>query len=315
MDEEPKFDGEVPEAAEAAEAVESENAAGETPSGSDELAWTEPSAPMTPERILDIALGVAVLTGEAIDRSARTLTERAKEFQQQAPEFIARAEERGRPLRENLLNIYSDETPTTERPVTQNGDSGGATEGAPPAGAAAESSESESEAAAASSPAAAFPSLGSGLAESLRSLGSSLGLIGGAATGTARQSADDEIRTLESRVRELEQVVASGKTGIAAEELAAAGAPPAAEGEETPADSATYVPGSGHPEDSLADSPYAVSETAEEQQSEAGASSAEADAATPSRGAGRRKVSSGDSETPAAQKGDASPPADGEAAA
>lgn len=71
---------------------------------------------------------------------------------------------------------------------------------------------------------------------------------------TEPEPAPDEIAVLEARVKELEQQIA---------------APPVASApaEETPAEEATYVPDEDPP-GSLADSPYAVSETPEEQAAE-----------------------------------------------
>jgi hypothetical protein len=65
-------------------------------------------------------------------------------------------------------------------------------------------------------------------------------------------SAEDEISALERRVRELEQQIASGNAT------------------ETPAEEATYVPAESWGDDvpSLAESPYAISETEEERAQE-----------------------------------------------
>ncbi len=217
---------------------------------------------LTGEKVLDIAFGVAVIAGEALDKAAQRLSERAKEMQEQAPGFWDTAEERGRPVREKLVSTLRGTTATTAN----------TTEGAAPAP----------------------PSGGNGLADSLRNLGKDIGItVGG---GNARLSAEDEIRSLEDRVRELEQVVVSGKTGIEPEtpevvdvaETAEVSAPvqteaplsendfvvtpPIEETESTTAEANSYVFGEDQHEDILAASPYAVSETDDERAIEAIAS-------------------------------------------
>jgi hypothetical protein len=226
---------------------------------------------ITGEKVLDIAFGVAVIAGEALDKAAQRLSERAKEMQEQAPGFWDTAEERGRPVREKLVSTLRGTTATTATTA----------EGAAPAPATG----------------------GNGLADSLRSLGKDIGItVGG---GNARLSAEDEIRSLEDRVRELEQVVVSGKTGIEPEVPEAPEAPEAPEvleaseipetpvsteasapvqteaplSENTPeslqaaeetetttttAEANSYAFGEDQHEDILAASPYAVSETDDE---------------------------------------------------
>ena len=219
---------------------------------------------LTGEKVLDIAFGVAVIAGEALDKAAQRLSERAKEMQEQAPGFWDTAEERGRPVREKLVSSLRGTTATTATTA----------EGAP-------------------SPTTG----GNGLAESLRNLGKDIGItVGG---GNARLSAEDEIRSLEDRVRELEQVVVSGKTGVEPEvpetpEVAETAETPvttevsapvqteaplsendsvvtpfAEETESTTAEANSYAFGEDVHEDILAASPYAVSETDDERAIEA----------------------------------------------
>jgi len=267
------------------------------------------AGPLTSERVIDIAFGVAVLTGEAIDRAAQRLVERTKEIQDQTPVFLAQAEERGRPIRQNLFGTWTEPpTGTTPAPdgvgfadpvidALQDGDSGESVG----TGSAGVSEEAPVTAGATSTSTA--PTLGGGIAESLRNLGSSLGLIGSG----GRQSAEDEIRSLESRVRELEQTVASGATGT---EPVAEATPPAPTSYdlgdliETPADSATYVPGTHPADETLADSPYAVSETTEEQASEAASETTSDAPAAPPAARSRKKQRESDPEPADGGEGD-----------
>ncbi|MES2459947.1 MAG: hypothetical protein V4671_05130 [Armatimonadota bacterium] len=259
-------------------------AAGETASGT---AAKAPST-LTGEKVLDIALGVAVIAGEALDKAAQRFAERTKEMQEQSPAFWDTAEERGRPVREKLVSTLR----------------GASTSVSVPEGAAAAPDASTS-----------------GLADSLRNLGRDIGLsVGG---GSARVSAEDEIRSLEDRVRELEQVVVSGKTGIEPEQPEQpeqAAQPESTDSAETPkspeitdtsdttdshamvqteapisendteaapqaadtapepspapttAESFSYAFGEDQHEDFLAASPYAVSETGDERAVEASGS-------------------------------------------
>jgi hypothetical protein len=218
---------------------------------------------LTGEKVLDIALGVAVIAGEALDKAAQRLSERAKELQEQSPTFWDTAEERGRPVREKLVSTLKGSSVTT---------AGGTEPG------------------------------GSGLADSLRTLGRDIGITV-AGGSTSRLSAEDEIRSLEDRVRELEQVVVSGKTGAEpdipelteAPEHPTGGEPvrseaPLSENNQenaplsadistvsnvsnvseetgsapTTAESFSYAYGVDQHEDFLAASPYAVSETDDE---------------------------------------------------
>lgn len=242
MDEEPKENNNV--------MVEGEAPADASPAaGPDTTAapTAAASTPLTSEKVLDIALGVAVIAGEALDKAAQRFSERAKELQEQAPGFWDTAEERGRPVREKLVSSLRGTGPVP-------------TEGGAAAGTG-------------------------GLADSLRNLGSNIGIsVGG---GNARQSAEEEIRGLEDRVRELEQVVVSGKTGLEPE-------PPVVEAptpfvtpelpaepvsETTTAESFSYAFGTDQHEDTLEASPYAVSETEAEQALEGGASPMDAERA------------------------------------
>ncbi len=230
-------------------------AAGETTPG---MAAKEPVA-LTSEKVLDIALGVAVIAGEALDKAAQRLSERAKELHEQSPTFWETAEERGRPVREKLVSTLKGTSTTT-----------------------AEGTEASS----------------SGLADSLRTLGRDIG-ISVSGGNASRLSAEDEIRSLEDRVRELEQVVVSGKTGAepdlpqtpeapeTPEPLASTETPetheivkteaPLSENEtpnpaRTTAESFSYAFGEDQHEDFLAASPYAVSETNDERAVEASGS-------------------------------------------
>lgn len=204
---------------------------------------------LTSEKVLDIALGVAVIAGEALDKAAQRLSERAKELQDQSPSFWETAEERGRPVREKMVSTLRGTTTTTE--------------GTAPGGGSSSSGGS-----------------GSGLADSLRNLGKDIGItVGG---GNARLSAEDEIRGLEDRVRELEQVVVSGKTGTEPAPIISEVESAPAEAEtpaETTAESSSYAFGVDQYEDILASSPYAVSETEEEQSAEASALTTDAESA------------------------------------
>jgi hypothetical protein len=223
--------------------------------------------PLTGERVLDIALGAAVIAGEALDKASKQWAERAKQIQDQAPAFWETAEERGRPVREQLVSSLKggsgNGTATGTAPVTEG----------------------------------AAPESGSGLADSLRNLGREIGIsVGG---GNARLSAEEEIRSLEDRVRELEQVVVSGKTGVEPEIPEAPETPVAPEvkpespeaatteveaplsenepeiattpsveasgdSEATTAESSSYAFGVDQHEDFLDASPYSVSETDDE---------------------------------------------------
>ena len=233
---------------------------GEAPADAPPAAGAEATAapaasaptPLTSEKVLDIALGVAVIAGEALDKAAQRFSERAKELQEQAPGFWDTAEERGRPVREKLVSSLKGNGPVPAE--------GGASSGTTGTG---------------------------GLADSLRNLGSNIGItVGG---GNARQSAEEEIRGLEDRVRELEQVVVSGKTGMEPEPempVVEAEAPtpfvtpelPAEPvSEATTAESASYAFGTDQHEDTLEASPYAVSETEAEQALEGGASPMDAE--------------------------------------
>jgi hypothetical protein len=242
-------------------------AAGETAPGT----TSKEATGLTSEKVLDIALGVAIIAGEALDKAAQRLSERAKELQEQSPTFWDTAEERGRPVREKLVS-------------TLKGSSGATSAGTEPGG--------------------------TGLADSLRTLGRDIGITV-AGGSTSRLSAEDEIRSLEDRVRELEQVVVSGKTGAEPDipELTetAEGSPtgepvkseaPLSESlddnsaqsadvstasnvstvsEEvgsapTTAESFSYAFGEDQHEDFLAASPYAVSETDDERAVEASGS-------------------------------------------
>ncbi|MBC8101206.1 MAG: hypothetical protein H7Z41_01280 [Cytophagales bacterium] len=204
--------------------------------------------PFTSEKALDIVLGVALIAGEALDKAVQRLNEHAKEIQEQSPTFWDAAEERGRPVREKIVSALQGGVGTGGSPITV------------PAGSAG------------------------GFAESLRSLGNNIGItVGG---GGPSQSAEDEIRALEDRVRELEQVVATGQTGQTGQTVTASvPAPPVetqtapepaaeieSETRQTPAESSTYAFGVDQHEDFLAASPYAVSETDNERAVEASAS-------------------------------------------
>jgi hypothetical protein len=238
-------------------------AAGETVPGT----TAKEPAGLTGEKVLDIAFGVALIAGEALDKAAQRFSERAKELQEQSPTFWDTAEERGRPIREKLVSTLKGTTVTTA----------GETEAS-----------------------------GTGLADSLRTLGRDIGVsVGGNAS---RQSAEDEIRSLEDRVRELEQVVVSGKTGAEPEihqnldlpelseapethEIVKTEAPlsendpegalqvtddvvqtPEHRSSPTTAESYSYAFGEDQHEDFLAASPYAVSETNDERAVEASGS-------------------------------------------
>jgi hypothetical protein len=247
-------------------------------------------APMTAERVLDITLGLAVITGEAIDRAVQRMVEQSRIVGEQAPGFLALAEERGRPIRVNVFGIGTEDgssaSPPADRPRATGFDGDAA---APPANAAAvepgggdvpvfEPVSGADQGAPASAGGAGGdniaiapnrPPLGA-FAGPLRSLGNSLGLLG----GPGKASAEDEIRTLEDRVRQLERTMVFGEAPQTVSEPAAAGSPSAPAGEAvsdadvTPADGATYIRGVGRQDESLADSPYAISETDEEQRLE-----------------------------------------------
>jgi hypothetical protein len=148
---------------------------------------------------------------------------------------------------------------------------------------------------------------GSGLADSLRTLGRDIGITV-AGGSNSRLSAEDEIRSLEDRVRELEQVVVSGKTGAepdipeltetsedstsgepvrseaplsennqehssqSADVSTASDVPDETVSAPTTAESFSYAYGVDQHEDFLAASPYAVSETNDERAVEASGS-------------------------------------------
>jgi hypothetical protein len=77
-----------------------ETAAAATETTDGESAEATPEAPaaanITPERVLDVMLGTAVLAAEGVRRTAQQLRENA-------PSVMASLEEKGRPLREQIL--------------------------------------------------------------------------------------------------------------------------------------------------------------------------------------------------------------------
>jgi len=308
MDEEPKTDGEFPETTPTEEPAPTapENTAdavpGDTPEATAEVAEEIEAngvvyRPITGERVLDIVLGMAVLTGEALDRAAQQFLDSARQWPEQAPVFAEIAESRGRAFRHNLFGIESDTAVTpssgidTALPVLRSEDTEAV--GAEPI-AASDENGGEITAPAANGTAngaavTAPPSpAASVIAGSLRNIGTSLGLLSG-----GRQSAEDEIRSLENRVRELEQFVTSpGTTAPAVEEASSTSSPydlDSSPEEVTTADSATYVPGDHGADDALAGSPYAVSETTEEQAIEGQSTGDTPEAPSPSPKASRKK--------------------------
>jgi len=59
--------------------------------------------PMTPERVLDTFLGAVAIAAEATAKRARELSEQASTLREDAPAILETWEERGRPLREQIV--------------------------------------------------------------------------------------------------------------------------------------------------------------------------------------------------------------------
>lgn len=63
----------------------------------------DPSRPVTPERVADVALGLGATAFEALDRAARSLDATVRRVVEDAPAVIADLEEKGRPVREKIV--------------------------------------------------------------------------------------------------------------------------------------------------------------------------------------------------------------------
>nr|CAA9253903.1 hypothetical protein AVDCRST_MAG63-2059 [uncultured Armatimonadetes bacterium] len=65
--------------------------------------------PSTLERGLDLTLGFAILTAEALDQAIQQLVEKGKVAREHAPAIFDTVMEKGRPARENLLRVVRDD--------------------------------------------------------------------------------------------------------------------------------------------------------------------------------------------------------------
>lgn len=207
-----------------------------------------PAPPLTADRALNIAFGAALLITDAAKIAGQKLSEQAEFVQNNAPAVLDALEEKGKPVRQAVMDKIREAISFT--PADDDSDGGGPSDSDLP-----------------------NTSGGVDLSQELPRIAVSGTTVSSPVGGG---SAEAEISALERRVRELEREVSKPLVVNTPD----AEPQPQPMGEtssisETAADFSTYDFGDDAP-NALADSPYAVSETPEEAVSEAAMESGEA---------------------------------------